>query len=95
MVDIISNRVQEAYGSFRLPGMFGSATTQTVEGGIFSTYAMLKRFGEQKKRKRQMDKENDRKVSIIVCVDSSTARVGKIDHPADKRCRTRSIGGVN
>lgn len=60
MVDIISNRVQEAYGSFRLPGMFG--TTQTVEAGGFSTYAMLKRFGEHKKRKRQMDKENDRKM---------------------------------
>lgn len=60
MVDIISNRVQEAYGSFRLPGMFG--TTQAVEAGGFSTYAMLKRFGEQKKRKRQIDKENDRKL---------------------------------
>lgn len=75
MVDIISNRVQEAYGSFRLPGMFGSATTQTMEGGLYSTYAMLKRFGEQKKRKRQIDKENDRKVSIV-CVASSTAPVG-------------------
>ncbi|XP_053682583.1 glycerol-3-phosphate acyltransferase 1, mitochondrial isoform X2 [Sabethes cyaneus] len=62
MVDIISNRLQEAYGSFRLPGMFGSTTTQTVEGGGFSTYAMLKRFGEQKKRKRQTDKDNDRKM---------------------------------
>ncbi|XP_058811854.1 glycerol-3-phosphate acyltransferase 1, mitochondrial isoform X3 [Topomyia yanbarensis] len=62
MVDIISNRVQEAYGSFRLPSMFGSTTTQTVEGGGFSTYAMLKRFGEQKKRKRQTDKDNDRKM---------------------------------
>ncbi|EAT41268.1 AAEL007080-PA [Aedes aegypti] len=60
MVDIISNRVQEAYGSFRLPGMFG--TTQAVEAGGFSTYTMLKRFGEQKKRKRQIDKENDRKL---------------------------------
>lgn len=69
MVDIISNRVQEAYGSFRLPGMFG--TTQAVEAGGFSTYAMLKRFGEQKKRKRQIDKENDRKVSEIRSLRSS------------------------
>lgn len=69
MVDIISNRVQEAYGSFRLPGMFG--TTQAVEAGGFSTYTMLKRFGEQKKRKRQIDKENDRKVSEIRSLRSS------------------------
>ncbi|XP_065087385.1 glycerol-3-phosphate acyltransferase 1, mitochondrial isoform X2 [Ochlerotatus camptorhynchus] len=69
MVDIISNRVQEAYGSFRLPGMFGSATTQTMEGGLYSTYAMLKRFGEQKKRKRQIDKENDRKQPQLDQVD--------------------------
>lgn len=78
MVDIISNRVQEAYGSFRLPGMFGSATTQTVEGGIFSTYAMLKRFGEQKKRKRQMDKENDRKTredSLYQMKNSATPHI--------------------
>lgn len=64
MVDIISNRVQEAYGSFRLPGMFGSgtgATTQTVEAGGFSTYAMLKRFGEPNRRQRQMNKDNERK----------------------------------
>ncbi|XP_021712073.1 glycerol-3-phosphate acyltransferase 1, mitochondrial isoform X4 [Aedes aegypti] len=67
MVDIISNRVQEAYGSFRLPGMFG--TTQAVEAGGFSTYAMLKRFGEQKKRKRQIDKENDRKQPQLDQVD--------------------------
>lgn len=62
MVDIISNRVQEAYGSFRLPGMFGTGgTTQTVEAGGFSTYAMLKRFGEPGRRQRQMDKDNERK----------------------------------
>ncbi|XP_055585348.1 glycerol-3-phosphate acyltransferase 1, mitochondrial [Uranotaenia lowii] len=65
MVDIISNRVQEAYGSFRLPTMFGQTTTTSgdqIEGGGFSTYAMLKRFGEQKRRKRQTDKDNDRKM---------------------------------
>lgn len=64
MVDIISNRVQEAYGSFRLPGMFGTGgggTTQTVEAGGFSTYAMLKRFGEPNRRQRQMNKDNERK----------------------------------
>lgn len=63
MVDIISNRVQEAYGSFRLPGMFGTGagTTQTVEPGGFSTYAMLKRFGEPNRRQRQMNKDNERK----------------------------------
>lgn len=63
MVDIISNRVQEAYGSFRLPGMFGTGgTTQTVEAaGGFSTYAMLKRFGEPMRRERQMNKDNERK----------------------------------
>lgn len=62
MVDIISNRVQEAYGSFRLPGMFGTgATTQTVEAGGFSTYAMLKRFGEPMRLVRQMQKDNERK----------------------------------
>uniref|UniRef100_A0A1Q3FGU4 Putative glycerol-3-phosphate acyltransferase 1 mitochondrial n=2 Tax=Culex tarsalis TaxID=7177 RepID=A0A1Q3FGU4_CULTA len=62
MVDIISNRVQEAYGSIRLPGMFGTgATTQTVEAGGFSTYAMLKRFGEPGRRQRQIDKDNERK----------------------------------
>ncbi|XP_062533721.1 glycerol-3-phosphate acyltransferase 1, mitochondrial isoform X2 [Armigeres subalbatus] len=76
MVDIISNRVQEAYGSFRLPGMFG--TTQTVEAGSFSTYAMLKRFGEQKKRKRQMDKENERKMredSLYQMKNSATPHI--------------------
>ncbi|XP_055616863.1 glycerol-3-phosphate acyltransferase 1, mitochondrial isoform X2 [Toxorhynchites rutilus septentrionalis] len=62
MVDIISNRVQEAYGSFRLPGMFSLGTTQTVDGSWFSTYTMLKRFGEQKKRQRLVDKDNDRKM---------------------------------
>lgn len=64
MVDIISNRVQEAYGSFRLPGMFGMGTgtgTQTVEAGGFSTYAMLKRFGEPNRRQRQMNKDNEKK----------------------------------
>lgn len=78
MVDIISTRVQEAYGSFRLPGMFGSGNTQTVEGGIFSTYAMLKRFGEHKKRKRQMDKENDRKMredSLYQMKNSATPHI--------------------
>ncbi|XP_065087384.1 glycerol-3-phosphate acyltransferase 1, mitochondrial isoform X1 [Ochlerotatus camptorhynchus] len=78
MVDIISNRVQEAYGSFRLPGMFGSATTQTMEGGLYSTYAMLKRFGEQKKRKRQIDKENDRKTreeSLYQMKNSATPHI--------------------
>ncbi|XP_058450129.1 glycerol-3-phosphate acyltransferase 1, mitochondrial isoform X2 [Malaya genurostris] len=78
MVDIISNRVQEAYGSFRLPGMFGSTTTQTVEGGGFSTYAMLKRFGEQRKRKRQTDKDNDRKMreeSLYLMKDSATPHI--------------------
>lgn len=78
MVDIISNRVQEAYGSFRLPGMFGSTGTQTVEGGGFSTYAMLKRFGEQKKRKRQSDKENDRKMreeNLYQLKDSTTPHI--------------------
>lgn len=61
MVDIISNRVQEVYGSFRLPGMFGTGTTQTVEAGGFSTYAMLKRFGEPIRRQRQMNKDSERK----------------------------------
>lgn len=78
MVDIISNRVQEAYGSFRLPGMFGTGATQTVEGSGFSTYAMLKRFGEQKKRKRQTDKDNDRKMreeSLYQMKESATPHI--------------------
>lgn len=78
MVDIISNRVQEAYGSFRLPVIFGSTATETVDNHGFSTYAMLKRFGEQKRRKRQTDKENDRKMreeSLFQMKESPTPHI--------------------
>ncbi|XP_055542737.1 glycerol-3-phosphate acyltransferase 1, mitochondrial isoform X2 [Wyeomyia smithii] len=91
MVDIISNRLQEAYGSFRLPNMFGSTTTQTVEGGGFSTYAMLKRFGEQKKRKRQSDKDNDRKMreeSLYQMKETATPHIPlEIKPPTGLVCR--------
>ncbi|XP_053671320.1 glycerol-3-phosphate acyltransferase 1, mitochondrial [Anopheles nili] len=61
MVDIISNRVQEAYGSFRLPNMFGQGTGTEQNGG-FSTYSMLKRFGEAGRRQRQINADHDRQV---------------------------------
>ncbi|XP_049285488.1 glycerol-3-phosphate acyltransferase 1, mitochondrial isoform X3 [Anopheles funestus] len=59
MVDIISNRVQEAYGSFRLPSMFGPGTDNQQNGG-FSTYSMLKRFGEAGRRQRELNADIDR-----------------------------------
>uniref|UniRef100_A0A182RZD1 Phospholipid/glycerol acyltransferase domain-containing protein n=1 Tax=Anopheles funestus TaxID=62324 RepID=A0A182RZD1_ANOFN len=61
MVDIISNRVQEAYGSFRLPSMFGPGTDNQQNGG-FSTYSMLKRFGEAGRRQRELNADIDRQV---------------------------------
>uniref|UniRef100_A0A182SAD0 Uncharacterized protein n=1 Tax=Anopheles maculatus TaxID=74869 RepID=A0A182SAD0_9DIPT len=61
MVDIISNRVQEAYGSFRLPSMFGPGT-DTQQNGGFSTYSMLKRFGEAGRRQRELNADIDRQV---------------------------------
>ncbi|XP_035901980.1 glycerol-3-phosphate acyltransferase 1, mitochondrial isoform X5 [Anopheles stephensi] len=59
MVDIISNRVQEAYGSFRLPSMFAPGT-DTQQNGGFSTYSMLKRFGEAGRRQRELNADIDR-----------------------------------
>ncbi|XP_035901976.1 glycerol-3-phosphate acyltransferase 1, mitochondrial isoform X1 [Anopheles stephensi] len=61
MVDIISNRVQEAYGSFRLPSMFAPGT-DTQQNGGFSTYSMLKRFGEAGRRQRELNADIDRQV---------------------------------
>uniref|UniRef100_A0A182QUZ3 Phospholipid/glycerol acyltransferase domain-containing protein n=1 Tax=Anopheles farauti TaxID=69004 RepID=A0A182QUZ3_9DIPT len=60
MVDIISNRVQEAYGSFRMPNMFGADTEQN--GGLASYTNLLKRFGETAKRQRQLNVDNERQV---------------------------------
>ncbi|KFB36366.1 AGAP003687-PA-like protein [Anopheles sinensis] len=61
MVDIISNRVQEAYGSFRLPNVFGPGTDTDQNGG-FSTYSILRRFGEAGRQQRQLNKQNERQV---------------------------------
>ena len=69
MVDIISNRVQEAYGSFRLPSVFGPGTDAQPNGG-FSTYSMLKRFGEAGRRQRQLNVDNDRMVCGTFCPEN-------------------------
>uniref|UniRef100_A0AAG5CV71 Phospholipid/glycerol acyltransferase domain-containing protein n=1 Tax=Anopheles atroparvus TaxID=41427 RepID=A0AAG5CV71_ANOAO len=61
MVDIISNRVQEAYGSFRLPNVFGPGT-ETDQNGGFSTYSILRRFGDPGRQHREMTKENERQM---------------------------------
>ncbi|XP_058118845.1 glycerol-3-phosphate acyltransferase 1, mitochondrial isoform X2 [Anopheles coustani] len=61
MVDIISNRVQEAYGSFRLPNVFGPGTDTDQNGG-FSTYSILRRFGEAGRQQRQLNKQNERQM---------------------------------
>ena len=59
MVDVISNRVQELYGSFKYPG--GYFQNEKPEENQTS-YNTLKRFGEKIRRKKVVEKEQDKKV---------------------------------
>lgn len=56
MVDIISNRLQEAYGSIRLPNVLGQNEPEERP-----TVAVLQRFGEQIRRKKQETKKDEEK----------------------------------
>ncbi|XP_052869572.1 glycerol-3-phosphate acyltransferase 1, mitochondrial [Anopheles cruzii] len=59
MVDVISNRIQEAYGSFRIPNVFSSATG-TERNGVFSAFAAPKRYKDLEREQRQLHKDNER-----------------------------------
>lgn len=61
MVDVISTRLQEVYGSIRLPGFPGGGNNDEIPQERLTTSA-LKRFGEEGRRKNAFNKEIERKV---------------------------------
>lgn len=62
MVDVISTRLQEVYGSWRLPGM---PTAGTAPEERMSANA-LRRFGDEGRRRKLLAKELEQKVYISI-----------------------------
>lgn len=63
MVDVISTRLQEVYGSFRMPGFTGLGNSEPEER---MTTAQLRRFGDENRRRKILDKAKERKVGFVV-----------------------------
>lgn len=68
MVDVISTRLQEAYGAWRLPGYATSGNpNNNILDERFSATA-LRRFGDENRRRKTFNKEIERQVSYTVNV---------------------------
>lgn len=65
MVDVISTRLQEVYGSWRMPGFTGFGNNEPEER---MTTAQLRRFGDENRRRKILDKAKDRKVSLVAYI---------------------------
>lgn len=61
MVDVISTRLQEAYGTWRMPGF--AANGDNIQEERFSATA-LRRFGDENRRRKTFNKEIERQVCI-------------------------------
>lgn len=60
MVDVISTRLQEVYGSWRIPGIPGNIPEERLSANA------LRRFGESKLRRKYQAKDSEQKV-ICCC----------------------------
>ena len=60
MVDVISTRLQEVYGSWRLPGFPSGSGTDGPEERLTTT--ALRRFGDEHRRRKAYIKDAEKKV---------------------------------
>lgn len=67
MVDVISARLQEACGSWRLPGFLGGEVNGT-EPSTFErlTTDAIKRFGTEQRRRKLASKESEHNVGAFL-----------------------------
>lgn len=63
MVDVISNRLQEVYGNFRIPGFASNNNDEQEENQGYASISYLRRFGQEGRRRRVAEKEDVLKVS--------------------------------
>lgn len=62
MVDVISTRLQEVYGSIRIPDFIGLGNNEPEER---MTTAQMRRFGDENRRRKLQDKAKERKVGFV------------------------------
>lgn len=64
MVDVISTRLQEVYGAWRMPG-FSTGNQNNIMDERFSATA-LRRFGDEHRRRKAFNKEVEHKVNNVI-----------------------------